>query len=438
MSEENSTNNVRRDAYVGIGILVTILLLGVVVTTTVGFGPFEAGSFSSRSPTLWDWLELLIVPTVLALGAFWLNKSQKVTELHIAAVARETDREIASNRQHQATLEAYYDRMTDLLIEHGLRVSTQDSEVRSIARARTIAALRSLDSIRNEQLFAFLIATAITHGDMPIITFREANLSGIDLAEADLPGVTLSKAILASADLRGANLRKARLEGVDLSNSRLSRADLSGAILRKANMQNADMLGIALQSADLANVSLVASKLTGASCAYANLTGASMAQVDANSTLLYRANLNGANLSHANLIGSDFRGASLTKADLSNADLSQADLSSARLSETVLNHTNLSRANLAFAILSSSDWKHANLTGADLRGAKLDGAKNWCISQLEQAKVLERTIMPDGIELGALESDWTGYIEGPTFEEWKSAYLIEHRGTEESVRDLAL
>ena len=45
-----------------------------------------------------------------------------------------TERQIAEERQWQTTLEAYYDRMTDLLLHENLR-SAKEAQI--IARART-------------------------------------------------------------------------------------------------------------------------------------------------------------------------------------------------------------------------------------------------------------------------------------------------------------
>lgn len=151
----------RRDSYIGWAIIGVILAVALVAFTTVGFGPYEEAAREARAPTLWDWLQLLIVPAVLALGALWFNKTQKDTELNIAEKARAADRDIAEARQRQNTLETYYDRMTELLLMHKLREADKDAEERSIARARTVAVVRSLDGGRNSQLFAFLKASKL-------------------------------------------------------------------------------------------------------------------------------------------------------------------------------------------------------------------------------------------------------------------------------------
>ena len=55
--------------------------------------------------TLWDWMELLIIPLFLAGGAFFLNRSE-----------RNNEREIATDRQREAAFQAYLTQMKDLLL----------------------------------------------------------------------------------------------------------------------------------------------------------------------------------------------------------------------------------------------------------------------------------------------------------------------------------
>lgn len=189
----------RRDRVAG-AIVGLSLLLVLIANDTAGFGPYDDASQAARMPTWWDWLSLLIVPLAVAAGAAFIGYIQKRTELDIADKARDEDREIArkareseqqiaGDRLWQATLEAYYDRMTELLLEHKLRESPEDSEVRSIARARTVAVIRSLDAGRNRQLLAFLRTSKLIEKEQPVVDLREA-----DLFETNLSGADLSRA----------------------------------------------------------------------------------------------------------------------------------------------------------------------------------------------------------------------------------------------------
>src|SRR5712692_1414358 len=51
--------------------------------------------------TLWDWLQLLIVPFMLAIGGFWLNQLQKGREQRTAEQRNKTERDIALDNQQE-------------------------------------------------------------------------------------------------------------------------------------------------------------------------------------------------------------------------------------------------------------------------------------------------------------------------------------------------
>ena len=61
---------------------------------------------------------------------------------------QETARQLDS--QHQATLNDYYDKMSELILEQNLSDGERNSNSAKMARARTLAVLRSLDPERVE------------------------------------------------------------------------------------------------------------------------------------------------------------------------------------------------------------------------------------------------------------------------------------------------
>jgi uncharacterized protein YjbI with pentapeptide repeats len=371
-------------------IVMALLLLGLIVywafwpyraPESTGFLFYDADSDRLRARTLWDWMGLLIIPAVLALGALWFNKTQKDTELkiaekaraadrEIAEQARATDREIAEARQRQMTLEAYYSRMTELLLTHNLREAAKDAEVRSIATATTVTVIRSLDGERNRQVFAFLRASRLIASDNPVVVLSTADLS--------------------NTDLRGVNLR-----GVDLSATNLSEADLSEADLSMANLTKADIRWARLPSVDLIGANLSQANLSEADLSPADLSKAILREVNLSRADLAKSTLEQADLSHSNLIGTN-----LIRADLGEANLSDCDLSMARLNGANLEKTNLSGA---------------NLSQADLREA--DG---WTVEQLRQVKTRGSAIMPDGTQLRSYARQ-----QDPTLDEWIAEYLAK-------------
>src|SRR5215211_3895647 len=83
---------------IGLGLL--FILVETVKVNNTGF----------ETKTLWEWMELLIIPLVLGIGAFYLNRSERAVE-----------REIAEDRQRETALQAYFDRMAELLLKENLR-----------------------------------------------------------------------------------------------------------------------------------------------------------------------------------------------------------------------------------------------------------------------------------------------------------------------------
>lgn len=81
-----------------------IIIVGSLVFILVETVKAKNTGFETK--TLWDWMELLVIPLVLAIGALILNRSE-----------RETEREITKDRQQEAALQFYLDRMSELLLE---------------------------------------------------------------------------------------------------------------------------------------------------------------------------------------------------------------------------------------------------------------------------------------------------------------------------------
>ena len=174
------------------------------------------------------------------------------------------DREIATDRLQEAALQAYYDKMTELLLIEDLRGAPPGSEVISIALSRTRATLRSLDDERKGLLVEFLQEARLIEKQNTIILLGGADLTGADLMGANLNGANLAGANLNGANLGGADLSKAKLNGADLSGADLSQADLSGAALTSAHLIGANLTGTHLSRANLAGAELKEADMRGA------------------------------------------------------------------------------------------------------------------------------------------------------------------------------
>jgi uncharacterized protein YjbI with pentapeptide repeats len=338
----------------------TVVVAAVVVLIRIGqhyqwtgFGELVRPKADNQEiqprKTLWDWLQLFIVPLALAAIGLWFSAQQDAHQQKIEEKRAKSDRHIEEQRAQDAALQAYLDQMSQLLLEGDLLDSKQDSEVRTLARARTLTVLTRLDSRRKGSVVQFLYEASLINKENPVVSLSDVRLSGANLSHLELSDANLSE-----AELKGANLSDANLSDANLSEAELKGANLSDANLSDANLSDA--------------------KLDGADLSLANLPGADLSG----------ANLSDANLSDANLSDAKLdEGAVLSLANLRRADLSGADIGGG----TFLFDADLRRAEL----------NNANLKGAYLRGASLREAEGVTQEQLEkQAETLEGATMPDG------------------------------------------
>lgn len=278
-------------------MITLVIVLGVLVILGGYRFHWDWTGFNGNNKsgkTLWDWLQLLIIPVILAIGGFWLNQIQRGREQRTTEQRDKTEREIALDNQREVALQAYIDKMSELLFEKGLRESQPEDEVRLIARARTLTVLAGLDADRKGNLLQFLYEARLINKDVRggILNLEGANLNDINLYNVNLRQATLSKTHLRKAKLSRTSLREIDLSYADLDHADLSYADLSQAYLRSTHLVSAN-----LYEADL-----------------------------------LKANLRNANLSHANLCN-----ANLDEADLYNADLEAANLIGATVFTEQLN-----------------------------------------------------------------------------------------------------
>lgn len=272
---------IKQHSFITVGIVVVILALiafilaihnfgwdwtgftGGVSKTTVTITPQGKTIATEMQPTksLWDWLGLLAtlaIPVVVVLGAAWYTEQQR----------KVSERETRDNQRH-ATLQAYLDKMSELLLNGNLAEQTADGQLNPeykrgclVARVRTITVLTQLDARRIGYVFAFLREAELMSAtkDDNAINLKNADLHTVDWSQADLRG----------ADLRGANLSEANLsEAIFFSNIYVPRA-LGGTLVipNHANLSGADLSGANLRGAKVTDEQLAQ---------VASLKGATMA-----------------------------------------------------------------------------------------------------------------------------------------------------------------
>jgi hypothetical protein len=204
------------------------------------------------SKTLWDWLQLLIIPFALAIIAILFNRAE-----------RKNEQRIATDNQRETALQAYIDKIAELLLREHLDESPSGTQVQVIARARTATVLRILEPVLRGSLIRFLSQAGI------LVKCTEKAMAGLDLHGADLSRLNLS-----STNLSTANLSEAFLSESDLSEAFLIQTKLCEASLWGANFSRADLTGADLSEALLIGANLYSANLTNANLNGANLNGA--------------------------------------------------------------------------------------------------------------------------------------------------------------------
>jgi uncharacterized protein YjbI with pentapeptide repeats len=251
------------------GVIGSILIITVLEAHTADKMP-------------WDWLKALVLPLVIAaLGTFggaWFTRER----------ARDT------------ALQTYLDKMSELLIDKGLRRETRRyGDTRVTARARTLAVLSQLDGDRKRIVLQFLREARLINKDQTILEGVTINACLVGLRDADLSNADLQDLRLISSDRTEA----VSLEGAILQEANLRNVDLEGADLREADLRGADLQGAYLKSADLRGVNLAKATLEGTNLRRAKFGVYTRKDKRNEQTLKRATNLAGANLTRADLTG---------------------------------------------------------------------------------------------------------------------------------------
>ncbi len=252
-------------------------------TASLGPGTPEERSYQPDK-TLWDWLQLLIIPLVLAGGTVWFTNRQN------EAAAR-----VAEDQRAETTLQSFIDHMSDLILHEKLCESSHSAHVRSIARARTLTALRNLDSHRKVVLLRFLYDSRLIDRGKGVVDLRGANFDYVKLDHTLLPGV----------NLRGAKMRGTLCEGANFTGADLGGADLADSILHGAVFRDANLGGKATSDFDLDTAPSLTVTANGAD----DLPGANLSRAS-----LTNAVLDDATLDHANMVRTDVTNEQIARA----------------------------------------------------------------------------------------------------------------------------
>jgi uncharacterized protein YjbI with pentapeptide repeats len=268
---------------------------------------------SAVDKTLWNWLELLIVPAVIAGGGIWFNRQQQERQREDNRQQQERELDLAERRSQDEALQTYLDGMSQLLTDKDrpLHRARPGDSLSTVARARTLTVLTKLDGGRKGILLRFLYESGLLNKDTPVFTISGGDLSGADLTGAGLRDATLPPPLFGSGTPphRGSTFVLLKLNGANLSGANLNNAKLVHVLLREANLSLAHLNDAVLEhtwldKADMTSANLNYAKLTWCVLQRANLSGAQFNFADLRDAILVEANLDTASLIEADLSGS--------------------------------------------------------------------------------------------------------------------------------------
>lgn len=205
-----------------------LILSPVAVTVLIGLAFLLKGWswVGFRHKTLWDWLQVFLLPLILGIYTI-VNSTQQIT--------------IANEQRKNEVFQNYTSAIQDLILSKGLLQSQPHDAVRVIATTQTAIVLRQIDKKQAAALLLYLYHLNLINTTNPIITLSNDDFSNIRLATYLDASGKLIHVNLSNANLQGINLEGADLEGVILKHANLNDATLNGANLSNADLSDADL-----------------------------------------------------------------------------------------------------------------------------------------------------------------------------------------------------
>ena len=242
-------------------ISIIICIFGVVLylafmhnpPSWTGFGESLKNEKIIPSKTLWDWLDLIIIPVTIGLIGWSYSQIEKVK-----TKKREEE------RSQKEVLESFLQTMTDLILTHKISISPTQQTL-AIARARTNIAVNNLNGQRKGQVLQFLYESDLIDInpklDLLGINLQSASLDEIVLGKSEIKGAYFNLSSIQNGNLDGAILTGCDFSQANLSKSRVRNVDLSYSNLTKAKLKNMDLTSVNFEGANLTGANLEGSKI---------------------------------------------------------------------------------------------------------------------------------------------------------------------------------
>ena len=220
--------------------------------------------------------------------------------------------------------------------------------------------------------------------DLTGVQFDDLKMGGWNFVGQNLTGASLSGASLSNSDftnsiITGASLyfttdrgftREQFYSTASYKNKNLTGVDLGDNDLAGWNLSGQNLTGASFYSSDLTDTNFTDSIITGASFWRASAT---LTEYQFYSTLSYKnKSLEGLNMKNNTLNGWDFSGQNLTSTTFERTNLVTANFAGANLTNVNFAYADLSGANLAGAIFNNTTLTSVDITNADFRGANIE------------------------------------------------------------------
>lgn len=246
----------QRNFLVIISIFIILILMALIIVgysaTWTGFGDrtLANGDILQPSKTLWDWMELILIPIILFLVAFYFNETNRRSDQSRTELQLKVENDRSNNAEQHQILQTYLDRMQDLILDKGLLESDETMPISRFARTLTLTTLSRLNPNRKSTILTFLdemkliqrykgkLIISLSGADLECVGFPYG-IFRVNLHGADLSGADLQEAKLDYPNFRNANLAMAVLERGSFIGGDFRGADLNTALLEGANFYEA-------------------------------------------------------------------------------------------------------------------------------------------------------------------------------------------------------
>jgi uncharacterized protein YjbI with pentapeptide repeats len=218
-----------------------------------GFGKSTKDDKIEPAKTLFDWLDLLIIPLSLGLLG-WLYKEAEKSQ------AERSEKEKSRNE----SLNSFFNVITDLQQKNDLS-GNPSNQAKAMAKTRINMTLSQLDGARKGQVLQFLYESDLIDVSPKLkllgANFNEAILDQIVLGGSEIRGAFFKNTSIKDANLNGIIFNSCNLENANLSGSLVVNSNFAYTNLRNSKMKNMDLTTVEFEGADLTKADLRGSKI---------------------------------------------------------------------------------------------------------------------------------------------------------------------------------